>query len=134
MRSGESTRRLPLMWPGFKSWFKSSTPCEGWLSLLLVLSFAPGVFFRVLWFSPLLKKTTFSNSNSTRNLRRHYRIEYFQIYALACFPPYFTNFESIIQSRLILGKVAKFGGHRLNCFEVIQLFRGGLKTPVHPTV
>ena len=95
---------------------------------VLVLSFAPGFFFWVLWFSALIKKTTFLNSSSTRNQRGRYRIEYFQIYALACFPPYLTNFESIIQSRLILAKVAKFGGHRLNCFEVIQLFRGRLKS------
>ena len=118
MASGEITRRLPLMWPGFKSWrwrhARVGWVCC-WFSPLL-----PEVFLRVLGFSPLLKKTTFSNSNSTRNQRRRYRIEYFQIYALACF----LNFESIIQSRLILGKVAKFGGHRLNGFEVIQLCRG----------
>ena len=70
----------------------ASTPREGWLSLLLVLSFAPRVFFFGYFGFPLsFKKTTFSNSNSTRNQRRRYRIEYFQNYALACF----LNFESI---------------------------------------
>ena len=42
----------------------------------------------------------------------------------------FINFESIIQRRWILGKVAKVGGQRLNGFQVIQLFMGG--TQKHP--
>ena len=56
-RSGESTR-LPLIWPGFKSQVDAS--CG--LSLLLVPSFSPRGFS-----FPLSPKTTFPNSNSTRN-------------------------------------------------------------------
>ena len=39
------------------------------LSLLLVLVLAPRVFLLVLWFSSLLKKPTFLNSNSIENSR-----------------------------------------------------------------
>ena len=42
------------------------------LSLLLVLSLASRVFLRVLWFSPLLKKPTLSNSNSIWNAQTRF--------------------------------------------------------------
>ena len=56
--SGEGTR-LPVMWPGVQ--ILASTPYVG-LSLLLVLSFTLGGFFRFIWFSPLLKHQHFQIS------------------------------------------------------------------------
>jgi len=56
--SGEGTR-LPVMWPGSKSWRRCHmwgwVCC--WFSPLLL-----GVFFRFIWFSPLLKHQHFQIS------------------------------------------------------------------------
>ena len=56
--SGEGTR-LPVMWPGVQ--ILASTPYVG-LTLLLVLSFPLGGFFRFICFSPLLKQQHFQIS------------------------------------------------------------------------
>ena len=61
--SGESTC-LPPMWPGFKSQHQYHI-CG--LSLLLVLSLAPRGFSPGTPVFPSPQKTTFPNSNSTRN-------------------------------------------------------------------
>lgn len=41
--------------------------------------------------------------------------------------------KTLIYSRIILGKVTKFGGPSLDSFEVIQLFSGGEGLQRHPS-
>ena len=64
-RRGESAR-LPLLWLGFKS-RRQHHMWECGLSLLLVFSFAPRGFSLGIPVFPSPQKSTFPNSNSTRN-------------------------------------------------------------------
>ena len=153
--SWAGSKSIAILWEGYGWWelwehslptnvarvqILASSPCMGRVNLLSVFSFAPRFFVGYSGF-PLFLQTTSKakekcpgdevalNSNSTRSqestepLSTRYWIEYFNLH-IGLFPS-LSYFEPIIQSRSILGKVVKFGGHNLNGFEVIQLRGGG---------
>ena len=151
--SWAGSKSIAILWEGYGWWelwkhslptnvaqvqILASSPCMGRVNLLSVFSFAPRFFVGYSGF-PLFLQTTSKakekcpgdevalNSNSTRNqVTTKYALLNWVLSNLhiGLFPS-LSYFEPIIQSRSILGKVVKFGGHNLNGFEVIQLRGGG---------